>query len=149
MEICWIMWPLCVIVDKMLEIAAAGAGDERDDQPQQGGGGGGVATVSRRSCFIDVWYRWIWLLIYNFIQADCLMIDVWWPWRWGVFVAGAARAAALQLGLRPRLRVDGAGGDRRRGFRHSPPRWPLQHHKVRLFIYLLPKKNYQEEEDDI
>lgn len=51
------MWPLCVIVDKMLEIAAAGAGDERDDQPQQGGGGGGVATVSRRSCFIDVWYR--------------------------------------------------------------------------------------------
>lgn len=45
------MWPVCVIVDKMLEVAAA-AGQERDDQQQQGGGG--IAMISRGSRFIDV-----------------------------------------------------------------------------------------------
>lgn len=130
-----VLWPFRLIADKLVKMIGGRAarhnagGDEEDVEAKEGRlfSFRFDRPVSCRSRFVDVGLLPLLSQFSSVSAADC-------P-AWSMMVVscgflGPSCAAAIRLGLRPRLRVDGLEDHRVGAVRHPRPREALSHHKV-------------------
>lgn len=130
-----VLWPFRLIADKLVKMIGGRAprhnagGDEEEVEAKEGRlfSFRFDRPVSCRSRFVDVGLLPLLSQFSSVSAADC-------P-AWSMMVVscgflGPSCAAAIRLGLRPRLRVDGLEDHRVGAVRHPRPREALSHHKV-------------------